>query len=145
MSISLTGGCACGAIRYTCAAEPLLALNCHCRDCQRASGTAFASIMRVPATEFTVTRGEPKFYTTTGDSGHTVSRGFCPECGSPLFSRLSGMPDVVGVRVGSLDDPSQHCPTMDIFTASAQPWDCLNPALPKFPGYPKGAGPKGKE
>ena len=133
----LTGGCACGAIRYECDAEPLLALNCHCRDCQRANGTAFAAIVRVSAAAFKVTKDAPKFYTVTGDSGNQVSRGFCPECGSPLFSRLSGMPDVVGVRVGSLDDPSRYHPTMDIFVTSAQPWDYMNPELPKFPGYPK--------
>lgn len=142
MSTLRTGGCACGAVRYEYDAEPRLALNCHCRDCQRASGTAYAAILRVPAATFTVTKGEPKFYTITSDSGNSVSRGFCAECGSPLFSRLSGMSDVVGVRVSSLDDPSHYRPTMDIFVASAQPWDHMNPGLPKFPGYPKGVEPK---
>jgi hypothetical protein len=142
MPTLLTGGCACRAIRYVCTAAPLLALNCHCRDCQRASGTAFAAILRVPAAAFTVTKGEPRFYTVTGDSGNTVSRGFCSACGSQLFSRLSGMTEVIGVRVGSLDDPRQYPPTMDIFVASAQPWDCMDPRLPKFPHYPPGVGPK---
>ena len=142
MPTPFTGGCACGAIRYQCDAEPLLELNCHCRDCQRASGTAFAAIMRMSVTAFTVSKGAPKFYTVTGDSGNKVSRGFCPECGSPLFSRLSGMPGVVGVRVGSLDDPSRYRPTMDIFVRSAQSWDSRNPELPKFPGYPKAVGPE---
>jgi hypothetical protein len=135
MTTSFTGGCACGAIRYECSATPIFALNCHCRDCQRATGTAYASVLRVSAKAFRVTQGEPRFYTVTADSGNTVSRGFCPECGSPLFSRLSGMTDVVGVRAGSLDDPSWHRPAADIFTKSAQPWDYMNPKLPKFPGY----------
>ncbi len=82
-------------------------------------------------------QGEARFYSVKADSGNTVSRGFCAECGSPLFSKLSGMPEVVGVRAGSLDDPSWHRPAMDIFTASAQPWDYMNPDLPKFPGYRK--------
>ena len=142
VSAPFTGGCACGAIRYACTAEPLLALNCHCRDCQRATGAAFAAIIRVPAAAFVVTDGTPKFYPVTGDSGNTVNRGFCPECGSPLFSRLSGLADVVGVRVGSLDDPSRYRAEMDIFVASAQPWDHMDPELPKFPGYPEGAAPK---
>ncbi len=142
MPTALTGGCACGAIRYVCTADPLLALNCHCRDCQRASGTAFAAILRVPAAAFTVTKGEPKFFTVTGDSGNTVSRGFCAACGSPLFSRLSGLSTVVGIRVGSLDDPSHYQPQLDMFVASAQPWECRDPALPQFPGYPPGVGPK---
>jgi hypothetical protein len=91
----------------------------------------------VPAASFRVIKGEARFYGVKGDSGNTVHRGFCAECGSPLFSRLSGMPDVVGVRAGSLDDPSWHRPLMDIFTASAQPWDYMNPNLPKFLGYRK--------
>ncbi len=143
MATLLTGGCACGAIRYACTAEPLLALNCHCRDCQRASGSAFVAILRMPAGAFTVTKGAPSFYTVAGDSGNKVSRGFCAECGSPLFSRLSAsLSDVVGVRVGSLDDPSSYRPAMDIFVTSAQPWDCMNSELPKFPGYPPGVGSK---
>jgi hypothetical protein len=142
MPTLLTGGCACGAIRYQCSGEPLLALNCHCRDCQRASGTAFVAILRMPAAGFAVTKGEPKFYTVTGNSGNTVSRGFCPACGSPLFSRLSGTPDFVGIRVGSLDDPSHYRAVMDIFVASAQPWDHMNPELPKFSGYPQGVEPR---
>jgi hypothetical protein len=55
--------------------------------------------------------------------------------GSPLFSRLSAMPEIVGVRAGSLDDPSLHRPVADIFIKSAQPWDYMNPELPKYPGY----------
>lgn len=137
MAAPFTGGCACGAVRYECTAEPLGSINCHCRDCQRASGTAYASILRMPAASFRVIKGESKFYTTKGDSGGTVSRGFCAECGSPLFSRLSAIPDIIGARAGSLDDPSWHRPTMDIFTKSAQPWDYMNPELPKIPGYRK--------
>src|SRR5215470_2525146 len=73
MVTSFMGGCACGAIRYECSAAPIFALNCHCRDCQRATGTAYASVLRVPAKAFRVTQGEPRFYTVTADSGNTVS------------------------------------------------------------------------
>jgi hypothetical protein len=135
MSTRFMGGCTCGAIRYECSAAPVFALNCQCRECQQAIGTAYASILRLPATEFRVIKGEPQlgFYTVRADSGNTVSRGFCSECGSPLFSRLSAMPEIVGVRAGSLDDPSWHRPAADIFTKSAQPWDYMNPELPKYP------------
>jgi hypothetical protein len=66
MPTLLTGGYACGAIRYACTADPLLAVNCHCRDCQRASGSAFAAILRLPAAAFSVTKGAPQFYTVRG-------------------------------------------------------------------------------
>jgi hypothetical protein len=59
----------------------------------------------VPAKAFRVIKDEPRFYTVTADSGNTASRGFCPEYGSPLFSRIPGMADIIGVKAGSLDDP----------------------------------------
>jgi hypothetical protein len=135
MATPFTGGCLCGAVRYECSVEPLMAFNCHCRDCQRATGSAYASAFFVPRTAITIT-GEVKYYDVTGDSGHTLSRGFCPICGSRLFGKPAVLPDVMGILAGSLDDPSWHKPGMDIYTASAQPWDSLNPELPKFPKAP---------
>ncbi len=72
MPTPFSGGCACGAIRYECSAEPLLSFNCHCRDCQRASGSAFASVLMAPREAFKVLRGAPKFHRVTGDSGNPV-------------------------------------------------------------------------
>jgi hypothetical protein len=113
-------------------------LLCHCRDCQRQSGSAYAAAVRVPAASFRVTRGEPKRYTKTGDSGNAVTRAFCPECGCMLFLQVSARPDLVGIRVGTLDDPSWFRPEADIFVQSAQPWDHMNPELPKYAKYPPG-------
>ena len=67
-----------------------------------------------------------------------ATRAFCPECGCPLFIRVSARPDIVGLRVGSLDDPGEFRPEADIFVASAQPWDHMNPELPKYDTYPPG-------
>jgi hypothetical protein len=133
MSAPIFGGCACGAIRYRSEGEPLFSVNCHCRDCQRETGSAFAPILCVPSASFTVIKGSPKFFEVTADSGDTARRGFCADCGSPLFG--SG-PDFANIRVGSLDDPSVFRPAQDIFTASAQPWDYMNPALPKVRKQP---------
>jgi hypothetical protein len=137
MPISLSGGCACGAIRYRCTAEPLFSLNCHCRDCQRETGSAFAPIFAVARAAFTVTQGRPKYFDLTGDSGHTTRRAFCGECGSSLFGEPAVRPDMVTIRAGSLDDPSRFRPSLDIYTSSAQPWDCMNPDLPKVPRAPE--------
>ena len=133
---TLSGGCACGAIRYTCTAAPLFALNCHCRDCQRESGSAFAAILAVPRAGFTVTQGSPGRFTVTADSGHPTTRVFCPSCGSPLFGLPGSAPEMVTIRAGSLDDPAAFRPTQEIFTASAQPWDHMDPALPKVRKLP---------
>ncbi len=137
MAAPFSGGCACGKIRYECSAEPLLSLNCHCRDCQKASGGAYVSVLAVPKDALKIT-GEPKYYDKKADSGHTISRGFCPECGSPLFTKLAARPDMMGIKAASLDDPSWFKPAMDIYTASAQPWDYMNPELPKVPQMPPG-------
>jgi hypothetical protein len=130
------GGCACGAIRYACTAEPLFALNCHCRDCQRESGSAYIPVLAVPKDAFAVTQGSPKLFPLTADSGSTTTRAFCADCGSPLFGLPGSAPEMVTIRAGSLDDPSAFQPALDIFTSSAQPWDRMDPDLPKADRLP---------
>jgi hypothetical protein len=134
--MAVSGGCACGAVRYQYSGEPVFSLNCHCRDCQRESGSAFAAVLGVPKRGFEVTRGNPRHFVVVGDSGKNTTRAFCPECGSALFGIPDSAPDLITIRVGSLDDPSTFRPGMDIFTSRAQPWDYMNPALPKTPKLP---------
>ena len=131
MTQDFHGGCACGAVRYKAHAAPVLMLSCHCRHCQQASGGAYASIAVFPRASATTT-GELRFHRREGDRG-AVERGFCPACGTPVAVRLERLPDVVGFHAASLDDPSLFNPAMDIFTASAQGWDHMDPALPKRP------------
>jgi len=137
MPAPFTGGCACGAIRYECTAEPLFSLNCHCRDCQRETGSAYAPVLGVPKAGFTLTHGSPQYFALTAASGQTTKRAFCVACGSPLFGLPGLAPDLVTIRVGSLDNPSAFRPSQDIYTASAQPWDFMNPELPKVPKMPE--------
>jgi hypothetical protein len=113
-----------------------MALNCHCRDCQRATGTAYASAIFVPAHAVTIRKGNPKYHVVTGESGNRVSRGFCSDCGSPVLAKSTDHPAFV-IFASTLDDPSWHQPSMNVWTSSAQPWDVMDPALPK---YPKGLG-----
>jgi hypothetical protein len=131
MAQTLSGGCACGAIRYYATADPIVMLNCHCRDCQQASGSAYAAIMVVPKMAVQL-QGEPRYYRGTGSSGKAVDRGFCSQCGSPVTILMELMPDAFGLQAGSLDDPSQYMPAMDIFTASAQGWDHMDSTIKKF-------------
>ncbi len=137
MAVPFSGGCACGAIRYQCSAEPLYMGNCHCRDCQRATGTAYFAAVGVAASAFHLTHGTPTYYQKQADSGNTMRRAFCPQCGSPLFLTNSARPDFVGLYAASLDDPSWVRPARDIYIDSAQPWDYLNPELPKFAKMPE--------
>ncbi len=139
MKLPYTGGCACGAIRYECSAEPVMAGHCQCRDCQKQSGTGHASGMPVPKAAFKLS-GNLKFYETKGDSGNTVGRGFCPDCGTPVYGRNSGMPDMLFLVVGSLDNPSLFKPGMVVYTSRAQPWDTMDAALPRFAEMPPMGG-----
>ncbi len=135
MATSFTGGCICGGVRYECSTEPIMTGNCHCRDCQKAGGGAFAPALAVPKDALRIT-GAVKWHETEGDSGQTVSRAFCPNCGARLFGKSKAMPFLT-ILAGSLDDPSWFRPAMDLYTASAQPWDYMNPDLPKFPKMPR--------
>ncbi len=132
MPIPFTGGCACDAIRYECSAEPVLTASCHCRDCQRASGSAFNTALVVPTSAFRLIQGKPKDYAKQSDSGNTLRRAFCGACGSPLFTRNVARPALVGIKAASVDDPSWVRPGVNIWTSSAQPWDCINPEIDTF-------------
>src|SRR5919106_687841 len=138
MAALRTGGRLCGAGRHESAGDPVFSLQCHCRDCQRSSGTAYIAAMRVPADGFRLTKGAPRRYVSKADSGNEITRAFCGDCGSPLYVQVSTRPDIVGLRVGTLDDPSVFRPDADIFVRSAQPWDHMDPALPKYDTYPPG-------
>jgi hypothetical protein len=83
---------------------------------------------------FTITKGDSKFYRVTADSQYPVDRGFCLECGSPVFLKVQRMWDLgfAYLLAASLDDPSWIQPVADVWTSSAQPWDFMNPILPKF-------------
>ena len=136
MAALITGGCACGAVRYESSGEPVFSGNCYCRDCQRSSGTAMASVLGVPKASVKILKGDAKYFEVTADSGKKISRGFCASCGTPLFSLLEAMPDLIGIKASSLDDPSQFSPGISLFTSSAPAWAPFVENLPKFPKMP---------
>jgi hypothetical protein len=131
-----SGGCACGAIRYTSTVEPMMMLHCHCRDCQRSSGGPFSSFVIVPTEALTVSQGELRFHASPSEAGGQTHRGFCPDCGSPVLGKPDSIPHLVALRTASLDDPAGFQPQMEVWTSDAHPWDALHPALPKFEKYP---------
>lgn len=135
MPETYSGGCACGAIRYECTADPIAAGHCHCRACQRASGAGHASHLMLPKGAMSVT-GELAFYDAPADSGNIISRGFCSDCGSPVLTRNSGMPDMIAVRAASLDEPEKFQPMLVVYSENAHAWDPIQEGLPSFPGMP---------
>jgi hypothetical protein len=137
MSGGFTGGCLCGAVTYESTNDPMLAGHCHCTDCRRSSGTGHGTNIVVPEDGFTVT-GEVTFYDRPADSGNIVSRGFCPNCGSALYSKNDGVPGVVFPRASSLDDPGVAKPAIVVYASRAVAWDPVDPALPAFDEMPEG-------
>jgi hypothetical protein len=118
----LDGSCLCGSVRLVCDAEPLAAANCHCKDCQRQTGSAFSTVVTVPADAVEV-RGEVATFTTVGtDTGAKAHRQFCPACGSPVLTLPELTPGLAFIKAGILDDPSIVRPVMEAWTGSAQPW-----------------------
>ena len=106
---------------------------CHCRDCQRASGGPYTPVVYLPAKGFKITKGSPHYYNTKSEMVGHNKRGFCPECGSRLFGGATD--EGQGVTASSLDDPSLFKPQMHIWVSDAQPWDHIDPKLPKFEKY----------
>jgi hypothetical protein len=135
MSQNYTGGCACGAIRYEIAGEPIFQNDCQCRDCQRKSGTGHGSYLTFPRDGVTQ-RGEATQWDIVGDSGNVKTRAFCPTCGSPVYMTFAAAPVVFTVHAASLDDPGRYRPQAVTYTARGVAWDHLDPALTKFDKMP---------
>jgi len=133
----LTGSCLCGAIRYTVSAPVSELRACHCTHCQKASGAGGSVNAVVPSSaSFTLTQGTPRRFAITADSGCTLYRHFCGDCGSPIYSQRAGNPEFVVVRAGTLDNPEGMRITTNIWTASARPWSYIDPASERRPGNP---------
>ena len=136
MKVPYQGGCTCGAIRYECVAGPLAMLNCHSRDCQRFTDSPFSPGVVVPSTAFKLTRGALRYHSVSSAMGGHNNRGFCVERGCPIIGQSDSASQFIGIKASSLDDLSWFRPQMDIFTSEAQPWDFMDPNLPKFTEYP---------
>lgn len=132
--MTISGGCLCEQVRYECA-EEAGGGHCHCLDCRKTSGTGHGSHMIVPETAFKLT-GTVKFFDKPADSGNIVSRGFCENCGSAIYSTNSAMPGMVFVRASILDNPEDFKPQMRVYTDRAAPWDHMDQSLPGFAGMP---------
>jgi len=130
-----TGGCYCGAIRYRSEGEPILQAQCHCRECQYATGGSPNVFIALPADGFHYTQGQPKSFRRT-DLENPVTREFCAERGTHLLTRAPGLPQAVILKVGTLDDPSGFAPQLALFTVDKQPFHHLPEGLPAFERVP---------
>ncbi len=131
----LTGRCSCGEITYSISGEPKTMVQCHCIDCQRATGTGHISLGFFSQDDVTI-NGEAKGFTTTTDSGNQNTRYFCPTCGSRLYGLNSGRPGTITIAVGCLDDQSWFSPNAVVYTRRRQHWDITNTDIPNFEAMP---------
>jgi hypothetical protein len=115
------GGCLCGQVRYSFSSEPLLTAICHCRSCQRQSGSAFSVVCAVANDGFEMT-GDTRTYLDIGDSGGFVERRFCTTCGSPLVSIATAIPGLTIIKAGTLDRPARWRPMLEAYCDRAMPW-----------------------
>jgi hypothetical protein len=135
MSDNLEGGCACGAVRYRLGSAPMFVHCCHCRDCQRQTGSAFVLNALIETERVAVLAGAPEPVAMPTDSGrpHRVFR--CPTCRVAVWSEYGGVAALRFVRIGTLDEPTALAPDVHIYTRSKQPWVALPPGVPSFEAY----------
>ena len=130
------GGCTCRAVRYRFAVRPMFVNCCHCRWCQRESGSAFAVNAMVETERLELVSGTPETVDTPSNSGKGQQVVRCPTCRVALWSHYAGAGTKIAfVRVGTLDEPDRLPPDIHIFTASKQPWVVLPPDKPAMPEY----------
>ena len=134
MSDLLEGGCACGAVRYRLASDPLFVHCCHCLNCQRQTGSAFAINMLIEADRLEVLAGELQPVDAPRDDGSMQRIYRCPSCQIAVYSEYT-RPEVRFVRAGTLDAPSSVAPDIHIFTKSKLPWVTLPESVPAVEVY----------
>ena len=133
--MSIQGGCLCRAVRYESTSDPKITRVCWCRTCQYiAAGNGTVNVF-LPTDTFTV-KGETRTYKSVADSGNIILRGFCPQCGTPLFTAAEVRPHIIGVRAGTPDDPNLASPALTIWTALAPRRACISESIPRVERQP---------
>ena len=122
------GGCRCGAVRFRAAGKPLWVAHCHCNECRKATGSAFASYAGYRSSDVKWTAGPPK----THETSPGVHRGFCGTCGSPMSFEGGRWPDEIHLFLGAFDDPAAFEPRAHVYVAEAMPWAKLADGLKRF-------------
>ena len=135
MESNLDGGCACGRFRYRLASRPMFVHCCHCRDCQRQTGSAFVLNALIETARVHNLSGETSGSEVPTESGrpHVIHR--CIACQTAVWSHYGGVTAISFVRVGTLDEPSELAPDVHIYTRSRLPWIALPADVPAFPAY----------
>jgi hypothetical protein len=131
--LPLTGGCLCGAVRFTLDKQPVIAGYCHCSRCQRRTGTAAAMSTLIEPGSLTVEGEEHVTAWKPPDEGFL--KAFCSHCGSHLWAQSPADPDVRAIRMGAFDTAPDIAPSYRQFLDSAAPWEPIpDDAIPRYAG-----------
>ncbi len=120
--MNVEGSCHCGQVSFTAEIDPGAVRICHCTDCQTFSGSAFRVSVHTPAAKFMLRTGNPKIYIKTAENGRQRAQGFCPECGTSIYSTDAHEPKFYGIRVGTLKQRAELKPKSQIWHRSALSW-----------------------
>jgi len=139
MAIDLPGGCACGAIRYRLTSQPSETSWCHCSHCRKSSGAPAVPYTTLPRQGFVLEKGKAEMRSIK--LTNFAERLFCPNCGSPIATRLDHQPDEIDITVATLDDPEALPPEFHIFTQSEVSWARHEDRLPRYARTPRDGDP----
>jgi hypothetical protein len=128
--MATTGECLCGSVKYSITSEPMMTRTCWCKLCQKI-GAGSATVNAMFAKDTVTIDGELGDYQCEADSGNKMHRRFCIKCGTPMFTEGEARPNVIGVRVGTLNDPEIGAPQATIWTSEAPSWACFSESIPK--------------
>jgi len=134
----LTGGCACGAVRWRSPGPILWAGHCHCESCRKATASPVTSFFGVPRETLDLTGPLGSRYTSEG----SVRRQYCKDCGAQVTYQWTGWPNETHLYAAGLDDPTQFVPEAHFHYAESLPWLTLSDALPKYPGSATATDPQ---
>ena len=123
------GGCACGAVRFTVLGEPLRMSACHCKECQRRTGSAFGVGCYFPRDQFKVARGIVQTFSRNSDAGRRIDNYFCPRCGTTVYWGMEVLSQVLGVAAGAFDNTDWVKPELHVWAKSAQCWVTFPPGV----------------
>jgi hypothetical protein len=132
---TINGSCLCRQIRYKAVAAPLFQAYCHCQDCRKNGGSAFAALVFVPI-ESLSWQGKPQTFSHSSNSGSTMTKHFCPNCGSQLFGTNSAKPDRIHIKVGTMENAKWFQPQCNVWASSRLPSTPVNPDVKDFDSMP---------
>lgn len=134
-----SGQCLCGGVKYKINAPPVRTSQCHCDDCRKSTGTGHSANAFFNRSDVEI-EGETSSYASITDTGSTITRHFCPVCGSRLFGRSSVVTDIISITAGTMDDSSWFRPDAIVYNKRKPEWDFMDANVPAFEEMPPSFG-----